>query len=52
MSRIQREEAAKNRRIPDPVCLTLERRAAIREPACLMAFGPQPPGEAGANVTA
>ena len=52
VSRTQREETAKNRWIPDSVSLTSERRAAVRKPACLMAFGPQPPGEAGANVTA
>ena len=30
--------------------LTLDRGAASREPACLMAFDPQPPGEVRANA--
>ena len=51
-SHARREEAAKNRRTPGPVHLTVARRAATRPPACLMAFDPQPPGEAKANVTA
>jgi hypothetical protein len=38
--------------VPDPENLTSERRAAVQKPACLMSFGPQPPGKAGANVTA
>src|SRR5918993_6138913 len=51
-SRARREEAAKNRRTPDPVNLTPGRRAAVRKPACLMASDPQPPGEVRADVTA
>ena len=46
----RREETAKNRRPPDPVLLTVGRRAAVQPPACLMASGPQPPGEAGADA--
>ena len=47
-----REEAAKNRQIPDAVNLTGGPRASNHQPACFMASGPQPPGEARANVTA
>src|SRR5687768_7662466 len=43
VSHAPRVEAAKNRRAPDPVSLTPERRAAVRKPACLMASDPQPP---------
>jgi hypothetical protein len=50
MSHARREEAAKNRRTPDPEHLTIARRAAARSPACLMTFGPQPPGEVKANA--
>ena len=50
--RARRVEAAKNRQAPGPVRLTPERRAAVREPACLMASDPQPPGEVRADVTA
>jgi len=50
MSHVRREEAAKNRRTPDPEHLTIARRAAARSPACLMTFGPQPPGEVKANA--
>ena len=46
----RREETAKNRRPPDPVHLTVGRRAAVQPPACLMASGPQPPGEVGADA--
>ena len=50
ISRARREEAAKNRRTPDPEHLTVARRAAARPPACLMTFDPQPPGEVRANA--
>ena len=50
MSHARREEAAKNRRPPAPEHLTIARRAAARSPACLMTFGPQPPGEVKANA--
>ena len=52
LSRARRVEAAKNRRAPGSVHLTRTRRVAMCAPACLMAFGPQPPGKAKANVTA
>ena len=50
--RARRVEAAKYRRALAPEHLTSPRRGAADQPACLMAFGPQPPGEARANVTA
>src|SRR5215218_9159846 len=50
ISHAQRDEAAKNRQAPDPVCLTTGRRAAVLPPACLMASGPQPSGEVGADA--
>jgi len=37
---------------PAPVNLAPRRRSTSGGPACLMAFDPQPPGEAKANVTA
>ena len=46
----RREETAKNRRPPDPVLLTVGRRAAAQPPACLMASDPQPPGEVEADA--
>ena len=49
-SHARREEAAKNRQAPDPVCLTSARRAATQPPACLMTSGPQPPGEVRADA--
>src|SRR5687768_6732758 len=51
-SHARREEAAKNRRAPDAVNLTGGPRASGHQPACLMASGPQPPGEVRADVTA
>src|ERR1041385_4526206 len=50
--RARRVEAAKYRRALSPVKLAGTRRGATCPPACLMAFGPQPPGEVKANVTA
>src|SRR5205814_4286718 len=51
-SHARREEAAKNRRTPASEHLMGTRRGATCPPACLMAFGPQPPGQVKANVTA
>ena len=50
--RARRVEAAKYRRALASEDLAAARRGATRPPACLMASDPQPPGEAGADVTA
>jgi hypothetical protein len=50
--RARRVETAKYRRAVAPENLANPRRGATGSPACLMAFGPQPPGEVRANVTA
>src|SRR6187549_674283 len=50
--RARRVEAAKYRPALAPENLAGTRRGATCPPACLMAFDPQPPGEARANVTA
>jgi len=50
--RARRVEAAKYHRALASENLAATRRGATWPPACLMAFGPQPPGEVKANVTA
>ena len=50
--RARRVEAAKYRQALAPENLAGTRRGTTCPPACLMAFGPQPPGEVEANVTA
>ena len=51
-SHARREDAAKTAGTPASENLAATRRGAAWPPACLMAFDPQPPGEAKANVTA
>jgi len=50
--RARRVETAKYRQALASENLASTRRGAACPPACLMAFGPQPPGEVRANVTA
>ena len=50
--RVRRVEAAKYRQTVASENLAGSRRGATSPPACLMASGPQPPGEVRADVTA